>query len=259
MALFPHRAVLFWQKQRLRTKLGAAFLLTTLVPFFILALSVHFIGLRFVNTIVMERNQYLAEHIGVHLEQMLGEKISTLKFTAASPAMQSSDVQAQTAMLASMVKLDPDLLMVVTSDRNGRQLARSDAQNPDPNVNYADRAYYMTALSTKQAAFSDTQVSRSTGILSIAVAQPILDKQLEIRGLIIAIIDLQKIINLTQQFEFTPNSFAFLVNADGEILYHPGRNIGENLSGLIPIQKMQVNDNGAVLYELDGKRIRRWL
>ena len=253
MTLFPVKAAHYWQKQRLRTKLGTAFLLITLVPFFILALAIHFIGHRFVSTIVMERNQFLAEHIGVHLEQMLGEKINTLKFTAASPAMQSLGTPVQTEILASMVRLDPDLLIVVMSDRNGRQVARSDAQKPDPNINYSDRSYYKTALATKQTAFSETQASRSTGILSIAVAQPILDKQLEIRGLIIAVIDLQKIIDLTRKYEFTPNSFAFLVNADGEILYHPGRNIGENLSGLLPIQKMQVTKDGAVFYELDGK------
>ena len=78
MTLFPVKAAHYWQKQRLRTKLGTAFLLITLVPFFILALAIHFIGHRFVSTIVMERNQFLAEHIGVHLEQMLGEKINTL-------------------------------------------------------------------------------------------------------------------------------------------------------------------------------------
>ena len=254
MNLSLKKVIRLWQQQRLRTKLGAAFLFTTLVPFFILALAIHFIGYRFVNTIVMERNQFLAEHIGVHLEQVLGEKISTLKFTAASPAMQEMDSPAQLEMLASMVKVDPHLLIVVTSDRNGRQVARSDGRKPDPTINYSDRPYFAEALATKQTTFSETQASQSTGILSIAIAQPILDKQLEPRGLIIASIDLQKIIDLTRQFEFTPNSFAFLVNGAGEILYHPGRNIGESLSSLIPMQRMQAAKNGAVFYELNGTK-----
>ena len=159
-----------WRLQSLRAKLATAFLLTMLMPFFVLTLAIHFIGLRFTNTIVMERNQFFAEHVGVHLEQMLSEKISMLKLSAANPVMQSLDVRAQAEMLAAMVKLDSDLLIVMTVDRRGRQIARSDGKPPDPFIDYSDRPYFASALATKQTSFSNTQLSRSAGVLSVAAS-----------------------------------------------------------------------------------------
>ena len=242
-------------QQSLRAKLASAFLLATLAPFSILALAVHVLGFRFAQTIVMERNQYLAEHIGVHLEQMLSEKAAILRFAAAGQLMRSSGGESQTVMLTTMVKLDPDLLIAITIDRDGKQIARSDGQLAEPNLNYADRPYFQSVLATKQAAFSDTLVSRTTGILSIAIAQPVLDDQQEVTRMIVAVIDLHKIVDIIRNYELPPHSLAFLVNSDGQILYHPQRHIGEDMTDVMHLATMRDKRDGAVLFKYNGEEL----
>ena len=244
-----------WYGLSLQSKLTASALMISLVPFFILAASANIIGHRFAKDIVKERNQYLAEHIAAHVEELLAEKVSTLKLVAATPDILFMNRRRQETQLAAIVKLDPDLLIAATVDRSGRQIARSDRQPPDPTINYADRPYFASALSTKQTALSDTQASRTTGILSIAIAQPILDEHLEPQGLVIAAVDLQKLIDLIRQYPVGETGFSFLLNSKGDILYHPTRNIGENLTHLTPFKLLQNRDSGADQYELDGQNI----
>lgn len=242
-----------WYQLSLRSKLIAASLSISLAPLLILAVSVRLIGQPFADAIIQERNQYLAEHIAAHVEELLAEKVSSLRLSAATPAVQSMDAAKQQQQLEALVKTDPDLLAAVTVDREGRQIARSDGLPPDATINYFDRDYFMTAYATKQTAFSDSQPSRLTGILSIAIAQPILDDKLEVRGLIISAVDLQKLIDLIQQYPVGKTGFTFLINSAGAVLYHPLRNIGDDLSHLVHLDYLRLRESGVVRYEDAGQ------
>ncbi len=94
----------------------------------------------------------------------------------------------------------------------------------DTGINVADRAYFISAMSTGLEAHSDVVVSQATGNNIIAVCEPVLDGD-EIVGAVVVAVNfdrIQQIVNAISVFE---NGYAYMFQSDGLIVAHPSSDV----------------------------------
>lgn len=239
----------------LRLKLIIAFAAMAVIPLLVANLVASRVYEKAITTSVFEKNRKLAETIAGVVNQMISEKVRMVKVAVNSPEISSMNPARQQPVLGSLAVQHRDLLIALTASNSGDLLARSDGNRST--INYSERDYFKKALSTGGTAISDVLVSKTTGKLGIAIAEPIRDAADITTGMLIVTVDLQKIIDLVAQTRIGRNGYAFLVNAEGKVLIHPERALVEsaaNVSSLAPVKAAIEGKSGWVEYEFRGQR-----
>lgn len=247
----------FWAGLSLRKKLSIAFVIMTLLPIMITT------GITWqpygeaMKKSVVERNSSLAEQIADNIDSMFAEKIRILKFAAHSEEMVSMDPRRQTAVLARIVAQYPDVQLAVVSNLAGQQIARWDGNVGDNHINYLDREYYHTVLTTGSTTISGVIVAKSTQKLGIVIAEPIKDHEQKIVGIMIINIELQKLIHHVGQIKIGNTGYAYIVNSKGQIIIHPDLGLIENgmsESYLAPVMAAISGQTGWAEYEFENQK-----
>ncbi len=247
----------FWAGLSLRKKLSIAFVIMTLLPIMITtAITWQPYGEALKKSVV-ERNSSLAEQIADNIDSMFAEKIRILKFAAHSEEMVSMDPRRQTAVLARIVAQYPDVQLAVVSNLAGQQIARWDGNVGDNHINYLDREYYHTVLTTGSTTISGVIVAKSTQKLGIVIAEPIKDHEQKIVGIMIINIELQKLIHHVGQIKIGNTGYAYIVNSKGQIIIHPDLGLIENgmsESYLAPVMAAISGQTGWAEYEFENQK-----
>ena len=247
----------FWAGLSLRKKLSIAFVMMTLIPIIVTTAITWQPYEQAMKNSVVERNSRLAEHIAGDIDSMFAEKIRILKFAANGEEMKSMDPHRQGIVLRDIASQYPDVQLAVVSNAAGQQVARWDGKAADESINYRDREYYHTVVTTGETAVSGVIVAKSTHKLGIVIAEPIKDHDQAVLGLVIINIELQKLINHVSEMKIGHTGYAYIVNSKGEIIIHPDLGLIENgmdESHVTPIMAAISGKTGWIEYEFDNQK-----
>lgn len=244
-----------WTDLNLRKKLSIAFVLISVPPLILATVITWHAYEATMRNSVFENNRNLAEQIANEVDRMFLEKIRILKVAAHTAEMKSMDPIRQAAVLKEIATHNPEVQLAVTANTSGRQIARWDGHQANPDITYNDRQYYHAVLANGNTAISDVLEARSTGVLGVVVAEPIISDEHTLVGVLILNIELEKLINRIAVTKSDGAGFAYIVNSSGEIIIDPDRGLIKNAinaSVRPPVQAATSGRTGWVEYEETG-------
>jgi GAF domain-containing protein/HAMP domain-containing protein len=173
------------------------------------------------NAIIEERvNSELKDNAAVvenTLTTWLNLNGRAVTYLAAQPAIVSMDPDLQKPVLEAMAKAYPNYYLVQTTDINGINVARNDAEAPK---DYSDRQWYLKAKSGAPLTF-DAVVGRTTGKPALNVSAPIRDSSGSIVGIADASSLLNEITSAVGAARVGKSGYAFVVNENNRVVAHP--------------------------------------
>lgn len=128
-------------------------------------------------------------------------------------------------------------------------------------TDFSDRGYVQLALSGKPN-ISEVTLSKYTGTYGISIAAPTYDRNDNINGVVYFRLDFDFIISILESVSISENSYAYIIDKDGNIIAHPDEelifnfNVKENRKTLALIaDEVLAGKSGNGEYTLDGKEI----
>ena len=193
------------------------------------------------RALFLQRNSALVELAAASISQDLDAYLQPLQTTAAALAARSSDLKAQQALLQ-------DWSVFLRSFEGGVTLLNADgvavastAQSSDRlGLNYAFRDYFQTVRRTGTTTFSTLLTEKPTGQLAVVLAAPVLQGG-EFKGALIGVLFLKQHVWTRELsiLQTSQGSQAYLVDHEGNILYHPdAKQIGGNLKDEPALQRL---------------------
>ncbi len=251
-------ATRFWADLNLRRKLSLAFIVMTLAPLLLASSFTEWEAERALRSFVFERNKNIAEDIAHDTEQLFMEKVRVLKILAANPDIKSMNVNRQTRVLEHVASQYPALQIAIVADSLGRQIARSDGYPANAGINYSDRDYFHSVMTTGRTAISDILVSKSVSNLGLIIAEPIVQEDNSVGGVLIFNVDIKKISWLTEHVQLGDQAYAYIVNKEGKIIDHPDVSLMESMADYsrhAPVKEAIRGRVGWLEYENEGRKI----
>lgn len=248
----------FWADSNLRQKLSLAFIIMTLAPLFLAMTFTAWEAEQTMRQFVFERNKNLAVDIAHDTDRLFMEKIRVLKLIASTPEMKSMDPARQTPILERIAGQYPEIQVAIVADPSGWQVARSDGYPAIKTINYADREYFNIVMSTGETAISDVLISKSVGWLGIILAEPIVQHDQTIAGLLIFNLGLNNLKWITEHVQIGDTGQAYVVNRAGKMILHPNQALMETMadySDRAPVKRAVAGFTGWLEYNSDGQKI----
>ncbi len=229
----------------------------TALPMVLMTIIAAAIAKQGMENTVFEKNRILAETIAGKVDQSIREKMRVLKIAANSADIRSMNPVREVPALSDIATQYPQgmPLIIVCDAASGKQVARSDGR--DLGIRNDDRDYFRKVITTGTTAISDVINAKSTGRLSIIIAEPINGKDRTVRGVLIGVVDLQRLDDLIAQTKIGDTGYAYAVNKNGKILIHKDRSLVQKMtdfSSLAPVKAVITGQTGWVRYELDGRK-----
>jgi len=160
------------------------------------------------------------------------------------PDIISMQPAQQELALMNMADVYTDMYLILTTDLDGDNVARSDGGAPN---NYADRAWFQSAAAGNPVT-RQSLISRTTGKPVIGYASPIRSREGDVVGVAFAGTELTTLANTVGAVQIGETGFAFLVDANGNVLAHPDPAYSAdelvNLSSYRPVQRFLTGQSG---------------
>ncbi|MFH7320775.1 ATP-binding protein [Desulfurivibrio sp. D14AmB] len=155
------------------------------------------------------------EELAVSTRQMLA-MLSRL------PAIHELDPVAGTEILADLLAHNPDYLNLTLTGLDGRVLISA---LPFENAYLGDRKHFREALASRDFAVGEYIISRVGSMVpAVAFAYPVLDREGELRAVVTAAINLNRLARFYEGLELAADSFIALTDHQGiRLLYLPAR------------------------------------
>lgn len=202
--------------------------------FGILASGVSLVALNVLaRTLTVQRNKTMIEVASLGLSQNLIRDLYPLE--ALAPHIPDPSVPSE-KLDQILVDADPFLRRfsagVIVLNRDGVATATTRNFEERLGIDYSFRDYFQTVVQTHQAAFSPVLHETPSGKDAVVIATPILNGT-ELKGVLVGIQFLEgnPWAEALLGFELQPGSDVFLIDHDGNIIFHNvSQKIGENIS-----------------------------
>ncbi|WP_110111657.1 cache domain-containing protein [Bacillus sp. CGMCC 1.16541] len=177
------------------------YLIIVLIPSIMISLL--FVQLRYyqLNKDVVDYAEETALFHKGHLDRFVGETKASIETIALMANPDKSSYAEIERTLRRTHQRDSRLSGLYYIDMNGEMLFGS--HELPKRINVYDRDYFKRVLSTKETAISDAYFGRLTGRYIVTIATPILDRDQQIRGVLLASLRLNYI--ETIMAELTPD------------------------------------------------------
>ena len=186
------------------------------------------------NAIRHNLDNYLTEMGSVtanNIQTWLGGRILLAQNLAESIAL--TPEPGQVANLLKQKTLSTTFMSVYFGDSQGGFTIRPDSKMPegyDPRT----RPWYKDALNSSSSSLTKPYIDAATGQMVITIGAPV-KKAGQTLGVVGADMTLQAITDSINALNFNGMGYAFLINADGEILVHPDKSLAtRNLKDIYP-------------------------
>ncbi|HBY98733.1 MAG: cache domain-containing protein [Ardenticatenaceae bacterium] len=231
--------------------------LWTILPLAIITVLVSAIGAYayggVVRSLIEERDVELAHVSADRLSENMRNYAAILQAIAAAPEIQSGTATRQRGALASaaaqtelLTKFDAGVYLL---DENGVMVS-SEPYRPDlVGRNFAHRDYFDYPKTRPGPFFSDIFPGVIDGRDIIIVSVPILEGE-TFKGIIAGAFDVQqqKLGDEIRKLQIGKSGFAYLVDRNGRVIYHPDPQfVGADFSGRPAVQRLQRRESGALL------------
>ena len=186
------------------------------------------------NAIRNNLDNYLHEMGSVtanNIQTWLGGRILLAQNLAESIAL--TPEPAQVASLLEQKTLSSTFMSVYFGDSQGGFTIRPDSKMPD-GYDPRTRPWYKDALNSSASSLTKPYIDAATGQMVITIGAPV-KKAGQTLGVVGADMTLQAITDSINALNFNGMGYAFLIDADGEILVHPDKSlVTKNLRDIYP-------------------------
>lgn len=177
-----------------------------------------------------------------------GEQL--LHVLADSPTIIEHDIDKCNQYLAGLKNGYPFYADIALLNADGQHICGA-SYNPKSVVNVGlFREYFSEAVHTKKFTMSEYTIGVVSRKAVIILAQPVLDAEQNVSGVLLASLDLQWINKSISEFKLPSNRSLLLVDKDGKILggfWSDEKLIGQSMAGLSIFQEITRNsDHGSV-------------
>ncbi|NNB05615.1 methyl-accepting chemotaxis protein [Pseudomonas fragi] len=208
------------------------------------------------NAIRHNLDNYLNEMGSVtanNIQTWLGGRILLAQNLAEAIAL--TPEPGQVANLLEQKTLSNTFMSVYFGDSQGGFTIRPDSKMPD-GYDPRTRPWYKDALNSSSSSLTKPYIDAATGQMVITIGAPV-KKAGQTLGVVGADMTLQAITDSINALNFNGMGYAFLINADGEILVHPDKNlVTKNLKDIYPqdtpaittdLSEIQVNGKARIV------------
>ena len=208
------------------------------------------------NAIRHNLDNYLNEMGSVtanNIQTWLGGRILLAQNLAEAIAL--TPEPGQVANLLEQKTLSTTFMSVYFGDSQGGFTIRPDSKMPD-GYDPRTRPWYKDALNSSSSSLTKPYIDAATGQMVITIGAPV-KKAGQTLGVVGADMTLQAITDSINALNFNGMGYAFLINADGEILVHPDKNlVTKNLKDIYPqdtpaittdLSEIQVNGKARIV------------
>ena len=208
------------------------------------------------NAIRHNLDNYLTEMGSVtanNIQTWLGGRILLAQNLAEAIAL--TPEPGQVANLLEQKTLSNTFMSVYFGDSQGGFTIRPDSKMPD-GYDPRTRPWYKDALNSSSSSLTKPYIDAATGQMVITIGAPV-KKAGQTLGVVGADMTLQAITDSINALNFNGMGYAFLINADGEILVHPDKNlVTKNLKDIYPqdtpaittdLSEIQVNGKARIV------------
>lgn len=229
----------------------------TILPLAIVTILVSAIGAYayggMVRSLIEERDVELAHISADRLSENMRNYAAILQAIAAAPEIQSRTPTRQRGALASaaaqtelLTKFDAGVFLL---DENG-VVVSTEPYRPDlVGRNFAQRDYFQYPKARPEPFFSDIFPGVINGRDIIIVSVPVMEGG-TFKGVIAGAFDVQqqKLGDEIRKLQIGRSGFAYLVDRNGRVIYHPDPQfVGADFSGRPAVQRLQRRESGALL------------
>ncbi|CAM5449350.1 methyl-accepting chemotaxis protein [Pseudomonas fragi] len=208
------------------------------------------------NAIRHNLDNYLNEMGSVtanNIQTWLGGRILLAQNLAEAIAL--TPEPGQVANLLEQKTLSHTFMSVYFGDSQGGFTIRPDSKMPD-GYDPRTRPWYKDALNSSSSSLTKPYIDAATGQMVITIGAPV-KKAGQTLGVVGADMTLQAITDSINALNFNGMGYAFLINADGEILVHPDKSlVTKNLKDIYPqdtpaittdLSEIQVNGKARIV------------
>ena len=208
------------------------------------------------NAIRHNLDNYLNEMGSVtanNIQTWLGGRILLAQNLAEAIAL--TPEPGQVANLLEQKTLSNTFMSVYFGDSQGGFTIRPDSKMPD-GYDPRTRPWYKDAFNSSSSSLTKPYIDAATGQMVITIGAPV-KKAGQTLGVVGADMTLQAITDSINALNFNGMGYAFLINADGEILVHPDKNlVTKNLKDIYPqdtpaittdLSEIQVNGKARIV------------
>ena len=208
------------------------------------------------NAIRHNLDNYLNEMGSVtanNIQTWLGGRILLAQNLAEAIAL--TPEPGQVANLLEQKTLSNTFMSVYFGDSQGGFTIRPDSKMPD-GYDPRTRPWYKDALNSSSSSLTKPYIDAATGQMVITIGAPV-KKAGKTLGVVGADMTLQAITDSINALNFNGMGYAFLINADGEILVHPDKSlVTKNLKDIYPqdtpaittdLSEIQVNGKARIV------------
>ena len=208
------------------------------------------------NAIRHNLDNYLNEMGSVtanNIQTWLGGRILLAQNLAEAIAL--TPEPGQVANLLEQKTLSNTFMSVYFGDSQGGFTIRPDSKMPD-GYDPRTRPWYKDAINSSSSSLTKPYIDAATGQMVITIGAPV-KKAGKTLGVVGADMTLQAITDSINALNFNGMGYAFLINADGEILVHPDKSlVTKNLKDIYPqdtpaittdLSEIQVNGKARIV------------
>ncbi|MCT4509977.1 MAG: methyl-accepting chemotaxis protein [Tepidibacter sp.] len=249
-------------KTSLKTKLISMFFIFILIPLLILGFTSSYMTSRSMQNITEEELREITKQTGEIIELSIDsaskyiQVLSYNKDIINQAAGYNENNHEVYTYLSKLQEENNNIERISVIDATGKGVVSSSSEIYD--IDLSDREYIQNALNGSFSQ-SDVIISRVSNKPVIAIAYP-LTMNNEIVGAIVGSINFENISNSISEISIGKNGYAYMVNKNGMVIYHPKKEkiLTENLSNTdnkdlkAIVEKMKSGEPGEGYYTYEG-------
>ena len=245
----------WWGKLSLRWKVTALAIALGTIPAIGLGVTTYFIAdkslrAEIINEVETEANE-LTDKISLLMYERYGDiNIISKAGILHNPTIREATTRQQKdAILTGYLQDYPFFNSIAAFDLEGNVLAQSEGIKLD---NHSNRSYFQEVLKTKKPFISDPMLSKTSGIFSVYVAAPIIDKaSQQMVGVVRARMPVEKLASILTRYGSNDFDYQLVDSSNTTFLSSvkewEGKSLDENVSQVTAAKSNE--DSGALITE----------
>lgn len=227
-----------------RLRLTSMVLLAILIPVFSIMAIVVYEGVRAFQEGAQQTLKTRADVLNQSVLRWDEAMTLAVQNLSKQPDITSLEPARQEKALMSMAEVYTDMYLILTTDLDGTNVARSDGGAPN---NYGDRAWFQNTAAGNPIA-RQSLISRTTNRPVIGYAAPIQNEAGSVTGVAFVGTELTALAQVVGASGIGTTGFGYLVDGNGNVLAHPDPVFSAeelvNLSDSPPVQRVLANQDG---------------